>query len=71
MLLLINAPKPATTLPTGNNGKLSRYCDGSYFFLNKKTNKVIEVYNAATAILAPLGQMPNTLDANQRWYIEK
>ncbi len=51
--------------------KIIRYCDGSYFFLNKKTNKVIEVYNAATAVLSPLGQMSNNLDANQRWFIEK
>jgi Ricin-type beta-trefoil lectin domain-like len=51
--------------------KIIRYCDGSYFFLNKRTNKVIEVYNAATAVLSPLGQMPNNLDANQRWFIEK
>lgn len=51
--------------------KIIRYCDGSYILQNKRTNKVIEVYNAATTVFSPLGQMPNSLDANQRWFIEK
>jgi hypothetical protein len=48
-----------------------RYCDGSWIIRNVKTKKVIEVYNAATNILAPLGQMEFNNGRNQRWFIEK
>ncbi len=48
-----------------------RYCDGSFIFKNRRTNKVIEVYNAAITDFSPLGQMESTAATNQRWFIEK
>jgi hypothetical protein len=48
-----------------------RYCDGSWIIRNVKTKRVIEVYNAVTDVLAPLGQMDYTNGRNQRWFIEK
>lgn len=51
--------------------KIYRYCDGSFIIRNKRTNKVMEVYNASKADFAPLGQMDQNNEANQRWFIEK
>jgi Ricin-type beta-trefoil lectin domain-like len=63
------------TYPVANlefyHWRFIRYCDGSFIFKNRRTNKVIEVYNAALADYSPLGQMENNAAANQRWFIEK
>ncbi|VXC39802.1 conserved hypothetical protein [Flavobacterium sp. 9AF] len=70
----INGSNIVTSVPNGNDSQLwsfIRYCDGSWLVRNYKTKRVMEVYNAASNVTAPLGQWDANFARNQRWFIEK
>lgn len=70
----INGSNIVTSSPNGNEAQLwsfIRYCDGSWLVRNVRTKRVMEVYNAANHVAAPLGQWDFTSSKNQRWFIEK
>lgn len=70
----ISGSNIVTSSPNGNDFQLwsfVRYCDGSWLVRNVKTKRIMEVYNAANYVAAPLGQWDYNGGKNQRWFIEK
>ena len=70
----INGSNIVTSAPDNSETQqwsFIRYCDGSWLVRNFKTRRMMEVYNAATHIAAPLGQWDGNFARNQRWFIEK
>lgn len=70
----INGSNIVTSVPDNNETQqwaFIRYCDGTWVLRNVRTKRVMEVYNAATQVAAPLGQWDASFARNQRWFIEK
>lgn len=70
----INGSNIVTSTPDNSETQqwsFIRYCDGSWLVRNFRTKRMMEVYNAATHIAAPLGQWDANAARNQRWFIEK